>query len=177
MASIPLPTPESTIAVGIAVASMLAISVGIGVYFFRRSKNFDEWMVGHGDIGPVVTGLALTATWLSGWAIYGNAGLGYTYGWSGSWLIGTANLMGLSLCVVLGYRMRRYAALGARTVPEVVRIRFNSRLLQALAGLTMMILLIVYSVGQYKAMASVWRLTTGTDWLWSLALTAVLCGV
>ncbi|MCQ5373610.1 MAG: hypothetical protein NO515_01095 [Candidatus Methanomethylicia archaeon] len=177
MTAIPLPTPESTLAVSVAVSCMLAVSVGIGIYFFRRAKNFDEWMVGHGDIGPIVTGLALTATWLSGWAIFGNAGLGYTYGWSGSWLIGTANLMGLSLCVVLGYRMRRYAALGARTVPEVVRIRFDSRLLQALAGLTMMILLIVYSVGQYKAMASVWRLTTGTDWLWSLALTAVLCGV
>jgi len=179
MASVPIPTPtpESSIAVTVAVAVVLALSAGVGIYFFKKSRSFDEWMVGHGDIGPVVTGLALTATWLSGWAIFGNAGLAYTYGWSGSWLIGAMNLMGLSLCVVLGYRMRRYAAIGARTVPEVVRIRFDSRLIQALCGVTMIILLIVYSVGQYKAMASVWKLTTGTDWLWSLVITAALCAV
>ncbi|MDI9643811.1 MAG: sodium:solute symporter [Candidatus Verstraetearchaeota archaeon] len=172
---IPSPTVESALAVPLAVGAMLVVSAAIGVFFFRKNRSFDDWAVGHGDVGPLVTGLALTATWLSGWAIFGNAGLGYTYGWSGTWLIGGMNLMGLSLCVVLGYRMRRYAALGARTVPEVARVRFDSRLVQGLAGIAMVILLIVYSVGQYKAMASVWKLTTGTDWLVSLLITAVLC--
>ena len=173
---IPVPKPESSLAVTVAVAAMLAVSAGVGIYY-RKARNFDEWMVGHRDMGPVVTGLALTATWLSGWAIFGNAGLSYTYGWSGAWLIGTMNVMGLSLCVVIGYRMLRYSAMGARTVPEVTRLRFDSRLVQALCGLTMIILLIVYSVGQYKAMASVWKLTTGTDWLWGLVITATLCAV
>jgi Na+/proline symporter len=172
---IPTPTTESAIAVTIAVAVMLAVSAGIGLYYFRRVKNFDEWMVGHRDMGPVVTGFALVATFLSGWAIFGNAGISYTYGWSGAWLIGIMNLMGLSLCVVLGYRMRRYAAVGARTVPEVAKIRFDSRLVQGLAGVTMALLLLVYCIGQFKAMASVWKLTTGTDWLMSLVITAVLC--
>jgi Na+/proline symporter len=172
---IPVPTAESTIAVIIAVAGMLAVSTGIGLYYFKKAKSFDEWMVGHRDMGPVITGFALTATFLSGWAIFGNAGLSYTYGWSGAWLIGTMNLMGLSLCVVLGYRMRRYAALGAKTVPEAARIRFDSRLVQGLAGVTMALLLLVYSIGQFKAMASVWKLTTGTDWLISLVITAALC--
>jgi Na+/proline symporter len=174
---IPTPTAESSIAVIIAIAALLIVSTGIGVYYFRKTKSFDEWMVGHRDMGPVVTGLALVATWLSGWAIFGNAGLSYAYGWSGAWLIGIMNLMGLSLCVVLGYRMRRYAALGAKTVPEAARIRFDSRLVQGLAGFAMAILLLVYSIGQFKAMASVWNLTTGTDWLLSLVLTAVLCAV
>jgi Na+/proline symporter len=174
---IPTPTQETAISTIIAVLSMLAISTIIGVLFYRKSKNFDEWLVGHRDLGPITTGLALTATWMSGWAIFGNAGLGYTYGWSGSWLIGITNLMGLSLCVVIGYRMRRYVSLGARTVPEVVKVRFDSKLLQVLTGITMILLLIVYSVGQYKAMASVWRLTTGSDWLLSLTFTAILCGI
>jgi Na+/proline symporter len=174
---IPSPTAESTIAVTIAVAAMLAVSVGIGIYYFRRAKSYDEWMVGHRDMGPIITGFALIATFLSGWAIFGNAGLSYTYGWSGVWLIGVMNLMGLSLCVVLGYRMRRYAALGAKTVPEAARIRFDSKMVQALAGISMAILLLVYSIGQFKAMASVWKLTTGTDWLWSLVITAILCAV
>ncbi|MEM1573408.1 MAG: hypothetical protein QXY96_02870 [Candidatus Methanomethylicaceae archaeon] len=174
---IPQSTSDSAISTIIGIALMLIISAGVSIFFFRKSKSFDEWLIGHGDLGPIVTGLALTATWMSGWAIYGNAGLAYTYGWSGSWLIGVTNLMGLSLCVVLGYRMRRYAALGAKTVPEVVRLRFNSKFLQAIVGIVMILLLIVYSVGQYKAMASVWKLTTGMDWLLSLIFTALICGI
>ncbi|MEM4701474.1 MAG: hypothetical protein QXZ51_04965, partial [Candidatus Bathyarchaeia archaeon] len=135
-----------------AIAAFLAVSILLGFLMRRKTKTFDEWLVGHGDIGPIVTGFALIASCLSGWAMYGNAGLGYTYGWAGSWLIGTVCLMGIALCLVMGYRMRRYVQLGARTVPEMLKVRFESRTLQALAGIAMIILLIVYSVGQYKAM-------------------------
>ncbi|MEM2242505.1 MAG: sodium:solute symporter family protein [Candidatus Bathyarchaeia archaeon] len=157
-----------------AIASLLAISISLGFLMRRKAKNFEEWLVGHRDIGPVVTGFALISSYLSGWAMYGNAGLGYTFGWAGSWLIGTVCIMGIALCLVMGYRMRRYVQLGARTVPEMLKVRFESKMLQALAGLAMIILLIVYSVGQYKAMATVWTITTATPFHWSLIITAVL---
>jgi len=80
----------------------------------------------------------------------------------------------MTLCLVIGYRMRRYVALGARTVPEMLRVRFESRMVQALAGLAMIILLVVYSVGQYKAMATVWTITTNTRFEGSLLATAIL---
>ena len=157
-----------------AVASFLTISIFLGIFMRKKAKSFEEWLVGHGDVGPLVTGFALVASYLSGWAIFGNAGLGYAYGWSGSWLIGTICIMGMALCLVIGYRMRRYVALGARTVPEMLKVRFDSKLVQALAGVTMIILLIVYSVGQYKAMAIVWAITTNTPFQWSLIATAIL---
>jgi Na+/proline symporter len=171
---IPEPSPEYMSAVVVAIAIFLIISTGIGFYMMRKAKSFDEWMVGHRDIGPIVTGFALVATWLSGWAIFGNAGYGYTYGWSGWTLIGAHNIIGIALCVVLGYRMRRYAALGARTVPEVIGMRFDSKVAQSLAGVAMILLLIVYSVIQFKAMATVWSATTGTPWLGSVLVTAIL---
>jgi Na+/proline symporter len=171
---IPEATPELTLGVVTAIASFLAVSILLGFFMRKKAKGFEEWLVGHGDIGPVVTGFALVASYLSGWAVFGNAGLGYAYGWSGSWLIGTTCVMGMALCLVIGYRMRRYVALGARTVPEMLRVRFESRLVQALAGLAMIVLLMVYSVGQYKAMATVWAITTGTPFYGSLLATAVL---
>ena len=143
-----------------AITAFLTISILLGFFMRKKAKNFEEWLVGRRDIGPLVTGFALVASYLSGWAIFGNAGLGYAYGWSGSWLIGTTCVAGTALCLVIGYRMRRYVTLGARTVPEMLRVRFESRTVQALAGLAMIILLIVYSVGQYKAMATVWTITT-----------------
>jgi Na+/proline symporter len=171
---IPEPSPEYMSAVAVAIAIFLIISTGIGFYMMRKAKSFDEWMVGHRDIGPLVTGFALVASWLSGWAIYGNAGYGYLYGWSAWTLIGTHNIFGIALCVVLGYRMRRYAALGARTVPEVIGLRFESKVSQSLAGIAMIVLLIYYSVIQFKAMATVWSATTGAPWLWSVLVTTIL---
>ncbi|MDH5447852.1 MAG: sodium:solute symporter family protein [Candidatus Bathyarchaeota archaeon] len=171
---IPEVGPEMAGGVIAAIAAFLTISILLGFFMRKKAKNFEEWLVGRGDIGPLVTGFALVASYLSGWAIFGNAGLGYAYGWSGSWLIGTICVMGTAICLVIGYRMRRYVAFGARTVPEMLRVRFESRTVQALAGLAMIILLIVYSVGQYKAMATVWTITTNIPFYGSLLTTAIL---
>jgi Na+/proline symporter len=166
-------SPEVAYGAIIAIFSFLAISILIGFFMRKKAKNFEEWLVGRRDVGPLITGFALVASYLSGWAIFGNAGLGYAYGWSGSWLIGTISVMGIALVLVLGYRMRRYVALGSRTVPEMLRIRFDSRMVQALAGIAMIILLIVYSVGQYKAMATVWKITTNMEFSVALIATAI----
>jgi len=171
---IPSTTQEVAVATYLSILLFLLLSMGISVYMMRRARSFEEWLVGRRDIGPIVTGFALVATWLSGWAIFGNAGLTYTYGWSGSWLVGITNTMGISLAAVLGYRIRRYASLGARTVPEVLKLRFNSKAVQSLAAIAMIVLLIVYSVGQYKAMATVWTATTGSSWMGSLIAVAIL---
>jgi len=171
---IPEVAPEITVGVIAAITAFLTISILLGYLMRKKAKSFEEWLVGRGDIGPLVTGFALVATYLSGWAIFGNAGLGYAYGWSGSWLIGTTSVAGIALCLVIGYRMRRYVAFGVRTVPEMLRVRFESRTVQALAGLAMIVLLIVYSVGQYKAMATVWTITTNTPFYGSLLATAIL---
>ncbi|MEM4699705.1 MAG: hypothetical protein QXT74_01985 [Candidatus Nezhaarchaeales archaeon] len=166
--------PAEATAALIAIAAFLIISTGLGLWMLRKARTYDEWLVGHRDIGPIITAFALVATWLSGWAIFGNAGLGYTYGMSGSWLIGVHNIIGIALCLTLGYRMRRYAALGARSVPEVLKLRFDSRACQAWASIIMIILLIVYSVGQFKAMATVWRCYIGAGWIESLVAVAIL---
>jgi len=48
---IPEPAPEYMSAVTAAIAVFLIISVGIGFYMLRKARTFDEWMVGHRDIG------------------------------------------------------------------------------------------------------------------------------
>jgi len=171
---IPETGPDVMIGVIAAITVFLTISILLGFFMRKKAKNFEEWLVGRRDIGPLVTGFALVASYLSGWAIFGNAGLSYAYGWSGSWLIGTMCIMGMALCLVIGYRMRRYVAFGARTVPEMLRVRFESGTVQALAGLAMIVLLVVYSVGQYKAMATVWTITTNAPFYGSLLVTAIL---
>ena len=63
---VPEPTPETTFGVVIAVTTLIAISVVIGFLTRKKAKAFEQWLVGHEDIGPFVTGFALIGSYLSG---------------------------------------------------------------------------------------------------------------
>jgi len=176
MSEIPQPTGGFVISASIGLGVLLAICAVLGLLARKKSSTFDSFLAGHGDIGPVITGLALSATWLSGWACLGMMGVTYTVGWSGMWFAGMWTIVGIIPCVLLtGLKMRQYSAeFGARTVPDVIGIRFDSRLAQSIAGIVMMLLMLLYAVGQYKAGATCWYAITGLPPFWCLALSAIV---
>ncbi len=55
----------------IAVGILLLVSVLLGLAGRKQWKTFDEYLVGKRDMGPVITGAALSATYISGWAFCG----------------------------------------------------------------------------------------------------------
>jgi Na+/proline symporter len=92
-----LPQP-STIDLIVSTAFLvilLGLSVAVGFMSKKKSETFNSWLAGSRNFGPIVTGLALTATWLSGWACLGLMGIVYTFGWSGMWLAGVWTLVGI----------------------------------------------------------------------------------
>ena len=94
------PTTEMAIYGAVGVAILLIISIILG--FMSKKKvakgSFDEYLVGKRDIGPVVTGCALAASYLSGWAFAGSTGVVYSVGFSGMWFAGIWSLLGLIPC-------------------------------------------------------------------------------
>ena len=93
---LPIPTPntEMIVAGSIAVGLLLAISVFLGLMGRLKMKkgSFDEYLVGKRDLGPVITGAALSATYISGWAFCGSTGIVYSVGFSGMWFAGIWSL-------------------------------------------------------------------------------------
>ena len=84
----------------------------------KKWKTFDEYLVGKRDIGPIITGCALSASYLSGWAFCGSTGVVYTVGFSGMWFAGIWSLLGLIPCIWLAaLKTRDFSSkLGAATV-------------------------------------------------------------
>ncbi|MHC1627586.1 MAG: sodium:solute symporter family transporter, partial [Candidatus Nezhaarchaeales archaeon] len=173
-----LPNPTSLdLALSIVWLSLLlTLCTAIGFIAKRRSKTFNLWLAGSRNFGPVITGLALSATWMSGWACLGLMGITYTFGWSGMWLAGVWTLVGIIPCVtVFGPKLKKmFERLNATTVPQLVGSLYNSRLVAAVASIVYIVLLVVYAVGQYKAAATVWHVVTGTPWELSIIIGALV---
>ncbi len=156
----------------IALAILLLLSAMLGVLGKKKWKSFDEYLVGHRDIGPLVTGAALSASYISGWAFCGSTGIVYTLGFSGMWFAGIWSLVGIIPCIWLAsVKTREFSVkLGAATVPETIGKRFESKALQTIIAICMLYFLFMYSIGQLKAGASVWYALTGLSPLWCLLL-------
>ena len=172
----PKPDMEMIVAGCIAVGVLLVICVILGWMGKKQWKSFDEYLVGKRDIGPVVTGAALSASYISGWAFCGSTGIVYTLGFSGMWFAGIWSLCGIIPCIWLGAMKTRdfSAKLGAATLPETIGRRFESKGLQTIIALAMLCFLFLYSVGQLKAGGTVWYAMTGLSPFWCLLLSVFI---
>lgn len=77
----------------------MAAIIGIGLYFFKKNKDHEDYYVGGRDISPSHVGLSIAATDVGGGFSIGLGGLGYAIGLSGSWLLFTG-LIGAWLSAV-----------------------------------------------------------------------------
>ena len=171
---LPVPTPsaEGVIWGIIALGIMLAVCFILGWAAKKKWKSFEEYLVGKRDIGPWVTGAALSASYISGWAFCGSTGIVYNFGISGMWFAGIFSLVGIIPCIWIAARKTREfsAKLGATTVPETIGRRFESKGLQGVVAVSMLYFLFMYSVGQLKAAGSTWYALTGLSPFWCLLL-------
>jgi len=160
----------------VGIGLMLLVCIAVGFLSRKRAESFESFLSGHNDIGPIVTGLALGATWLSGWAALGMMGITYSFGWSGMWFAGIWTIVGIMPCLFFtGEKMQMYSQkFGAKTVSEALCIRFDSKVVQSLSALIMIFFMILYAVGQFKAGATIWYAVTKLPALWCLLLSGIV---
>ncbi len=77
-----------------------AAMLGIGIYFFRKNKDIEDYYIGGRSLGSWHIGLSVVATDVGGGFSIGLGGLGFAIGLSGSWLLFTG-LVGAWLSAVV----------------------------------------------------------------------------
>ena len=135
--------------------------LGIGVYFFFRSKSTSDkdYFLGGKSMGPYVTAMSAQASDMSAWLLMGLPGSILAFGLGQAW-IGIGLALGTALnWVLIARRLRRFseAAGDAITLPQYLSNRFKTKslALQVTCAVVFLICFTVYVASAFVAGAGV----------------------
>ncbi len=159
----------------------LAGMVLIGFVAWRRTTNFDDYILGGRKLGPTVTALSAGASDMSGWLLMGLPGAMYLGGVSEAW-IGIGLVIGawVNWRVVAGpLRVYTEHTGNALTLPDYFTNRFEdgSRVLRIFSALVILVFFAVYCASGMVAGArlfeSVFGMSYGSALFWGASVTVL----
>ena len=163
----------------ITFSAYLLLMVGIGFVAWRRTRTFDDYILGGRSLNSYVTALAAGASDMSGWLMMGLPGALYLGGASESWIA-----IGLVIGAWANWRyvagpLRVYTerTRNALTLPDYFTHRFedHSRLLRIFSALVILVFFAIYCASGVVAGArlfeSMFGLPYGQAMLWGAVVT------
>ncbi|KHT15309.1 sodium/proline symporter PutP [Pectobacterium carotovorum] len=152
----------------------------IGLFAYRATNNFGDYILGGRRMGSVVTALSAGASDMSGWLLMGLPGAIFISGISESWIA-----IGLTLGAYLNWkwvagRLRVHTEINhnALTLPDYFTHRFedNSKLLRVISALVILIFFTIYCASGVVAGARLFESTFGMSYgtaLWAGAAATI----
>ena len=154
--------------------------VGIGVYFFLKSRDAGEkgYFLGGREMGPWVSALSAGASDMSAWVLMGLPASIYAAGVGQTWIaIGLA--IGYTVSwLVEAPRLRKYsiAAKDSITIPQYLTNRFLSanKALQVICAVIFLVAYTIYAASSIKACGTLFNTVIGIDATVAMYIAAVI---
>ena len=158
----------------------LLFMLGIGVYFFIRSKSNGEkgYFLGGRKMGPWVTALSAGASDMSAWVLMGLPTSVYALGMGQIWIpVGLA--IGYSISwIVEAPRLRKFSIVAndSITVPQYLKNRFlaKSNVLQIICAVVFLLAYTIYAASSLKACGTLFNTVIGLDANLAMYLAAII---
>jgi sodium/proline symporter len=131
----------------ISFVGYMLVMVGIGLYFFFKTSNLSDYILGGRGLGPGVTALSAGASDMSGWLLLGLPGMMYSDGIVGSW-IAVGLIIGAYLnwhYVAKPLRVYTHHLNDAITIPDYFSSRFKDDA-NTLRIVTAVVILLFYTL-------------------------------
>ena len=158
----------------------LAFMLGIGVYFFVKSKDGGEkdYFLGGRQMGPWVSALSAGASDMSAWVLMGLPASIYAFGIGQAWVaIGLAIGYAISWTVEAP-RLRRFTIVAndSITVPQYLTNRFvsKSKALQIICAVIFLVAYTIYAASSMKACGTLFHTVIGIDATLAMYLAAAI---
>ena len=158
----------------------LCFMIGIGVYFFVKSKDGGEktYFLGGRQMGPWVTALSAGASDMSAWVLMGLPTSIYALGLGQIWIpVGLA--IGYTISwIVMAPRLRKFSVVAndSITIPQYLTNRFlsASKALQVICALVFLLAYTIYAASSIKACGTLFNTVTGMPASAAMILAAVI---
>lgn len=155
----------------------LLIILGIGLYAYRSTQNFDDYILGGRKMGSFVTAMSAGASDMSGWLLMGLPGAIFLSGLSEAWIA-----VGLSIGAYMNYkivagRLRIFTEKynNALTLPEFFAQRFprQKKALKIISSGIILFFFTIYCASGVVAGAKLFQSLLGLDYNVALWLGAI----
>lgn len=155
----------------IFVVVYFIILVLIGVFYSKKSKNADEFVLAGKGLGPIVLIGTFLATYVGNGTISGGGNsLAYNFGiWPGIFFTLPA-IGAITVLFLLSGKIRAY---GSYTVAEILEKKYGSTA-RIVSGVIIAFAMVSICAYQYKGLAFVLNITTGIDIKIGTAISAAL---
>lgn len=139
----------------------VAIMVGLAIYsnkIMKSDKSEGGFLLAAHCLGPFTGAATIVATGFSGWGFMGSPGVAYKYGTIellGNFFFAPAMILAVIFCA--RFLHQKAQAIGSLTIPEYIAKNHQGpnsakRVTQAVAALITIALLLVFLIGQVKAL-------------------------
>lgn len=156
----------------------LIVMLLIGWYFYSRTNNLSDYVLGGRKLNAWVTSLSAQASDMSGWLLLGLPGYAYLAGLESVWL-----LMGLLIGTYLNWkfiakRLRRYTELAndSITLPDFFENRFGakSKLLRITSALFILFFFLIYTSSGFVAGAKLFSTVFDISYINALVIGGII---
>ena len=142
--------------------------IGIGVYFYFKTDNLSDYVLGGRGLGPGVTALSAGASDMSGWLLLGLPGMMYSDGIVGSW-IAVGLIIGAYLnwhYVARPLRVFTHKLNDAITIPDYFSNRFEDKgnLIRIVTAIVILLFYTLYTSSGLVGGAKLFEATFGLDY-------------
>ena len=141
------------------------------------SSWMSQYVVGNRDIGWLALGMAMVTTMFSAGTFVGGPGVAYSVGYVWVFMGAFQTLAGTLPLGIVGIR---YAILGRKlkfvSYLDFYKARYNSKLVEWLAGITMIVFLIPLMTAQFAAGAHIIEVFTGMPYTVAIVVMVLIVG-
>lgn len=162
----------------ISFSAYMVVMLGIGIYFYLKTDDLSDYVLGGRGLGPVVTALSAGASDMSGWLLLGLPGMMYSQGVVGSWIA-----VGLTIGAFLNWHyvarpLRNYTFHldNAITIPDYFSNRFADKKnhLRIITAVVILVFYTLYTSSGLVGGAKLFEATFNMDYQTALIIGSVI---
>lgn len=140
----------------IVVALYTIMIILVGIIGMRKTKSFNDFFLGGGNVGPWMTAFSYGTAYFSAVLFIGFAGkIGWGFGYSSLWIAFFNAFIGvLGVWAIFGWRIKKMSSeYGVSTMSEFLEKRYSSRFFKLAATIVIFVFLIPYSAAVFMGLS------------------------